>query len=39
MKTEAEARRPELTIEYKESKEIHLVDMACLTENNVLEKN
>ena len=28
-----------VTIEYKERKVIHLVDMACQSEKNVVEKN
>ena len=34
----AMARRPDVTIEYKERKVIHLVDMACPRDKNVLEK-
>ena len=32
MRTESTARRPDVTIEYKERKVIHLVDMACPSE-------
>ena len=39
MRKESTARRPDVTIEYKERKVIHLVDMACPSEKNVLEKN
>ena len=39
MRKESIARKPDVTIEYKERKVIHLVDMACTSENNVLEKN
>ena len=33
------ARRPDVTIEFKERRIIHLVDGACSSEKNVLEKN
>ena len=39
MRKESTARRPDVTIEYKERKVIHLVDMALLSQKNVLEKN
>ena len=39
MGKESTARRPDVTIEYKGRKVIHLVDMACPSEKNVLEKN
>ena len=39
MRKESTARRPDVTIEYKERKVIHLVDMACPSEKNALEKN
>ena len=39
MRKESTARRPDVTIEYKERKVIHLVDMICPSEKNVLEKN
>ena len=39
MRKESTARRPDVTIEYKERKVIHLVDMALLSQMNVLEKN
>ena len=39
MRKESTARRPDVTIEYKEKKIIHLVDMACPNEKNFLEKN
>ena len=38
MKKES-ARRPNIEVEYKEIKVIHLVDMACTSEKNVLGKN
>ena len=38
MKKESPARRPDVTIEYKEKKVIHPVDIACPSEKNVLEK-
>ena len=37
MRKESTARRPDVTIEYKERKVIHLVDMACPSEKSVLE--
>ena len=39
MRKESTARRPDVTLEYKERKVIQLVNMACLSEKNVLEKN
>ena len=39
MRKESTAKRPDIPIEYKERKVIHLVDMACPNEKNVLEKN
>ena len=33
------AKRPDVTIEYKVRKVIHLVDMACPSEKSVLERN
>ena len=39
MRKESTARRPDVTIEYKKRKVIHLVDMACPSENNVLKNN
>ena len=39
MRKESTARRPDVTIESKERKVIHLVDMACPNRKNVLEKN
>ena len=39
MRRESTARRPDVTIEYKKRKVIHLIDMACPSEKNVLEKN
>ena len=39
MRKESTARRPDVTIEYKERKVIHLVDMAYPSKKNVLEKN
>ena len=39
MRKESTARRPDVAIEYKERKVIHLVDMACPNVKNVLEKN
>ena len=39
MRRESTARRPDVTIEYKERKIIQLVDMVCPSEKNVLEKN
>ena len=39
IRTESAARRPDHTIEYKERKVLHLVDMACPSEKNVLETN
>ena len=39
MRKESTAGRPNFTIEYKERKVIHLVDMACPSEKNVLEEN
>ena len=38
MRKESTARRPDVTIEYKEQKRIQLVDMACPSEKNVNEK-
>ena len=38
IRKESTARRSDVTIEYKERKVIHLVDMACPSEKNVLEK-
>jgi hypothetical protein len=38
MRKESTARRPDVTIEYKEQKRIQLVDMACPSEKNVQEK-
>ena len=38
MRKGSTARRPDVTIEYKAKKVIHLVDMACPNEKNVLEK-
>ena len=39
MRKESTARRPDVTIEYKERKVIHSVDMTCPSEKYVLEKN
>ena len=39
MRKESTARRPDVTIKYKDKKVIPLVDMACPSEKNVLEKN
>ena len=39
MRKESTAKRPDVTIEYKERKVIHLVDMAYPSKKNVLEKN
>ena len=36
---ESTARRPDATIDYKERKVIHMVDMTCPCEKNVLKKN
>ena len=36
---ESTARRPDVTIEYKKRKVIHLVHMAFPSDKNVLEKN
>ena len=38
MRKESRARRPDVTIEYKERKLIQLVDMACPSEKNIHEK-
>ena len=38
MRKESTARRPDVTIEYKEQKRIQLIDMACPSEKNVNEK-
>ena len=39
MRKESTAGRPNVTIEYKKRKIIHLVDMACPSEKNVLKEN
>ena len=38
MRKELTARRPDVTIEFKERRVLHLVYMACPSEKNVLEK-
>ena len=38
MKKESTARRSDVTIQYKEIKVIHLVDMNCPSRKNALEK-
>ena len=39
MRKESTARGSDVTVEHKKRKVIHLVDMACPSEKNVLEKN
>ena len=39
MRNESTAIRPDVTIKCKERKVIHVVDMVCPNEKNVLEKN
>ena len=39
MRMESTARRSDVTVEYKERKVMHMVDMACPSEKDVLEKN
>ena len=38
MRKESTARRPDVTIEYRDQKVIQLIDMACPSENNIHEK-
>ena len=39
MRKESTARRPDVTVEYKERKMTHLIDMTCPSEKNVLKEN
>ena len=39
IRKESTAKRPDVTIKYKERKVIHLVDMTCPSDKNVLKKS
>ena len=39
MRKESTARRPDVTVEYKERKVIRLITMTCPREKNALKKN